>query len=90
MHTPTIKISLGEYAVAQWLRHYPTNRKVASSIPDEVIFYIYLILQAALGHGVSQPLTGMITRNRKIMFLGSKVGPVRRADNLTVICEPIV
>jgi hypothetical protein len=25
-----------------------------------------------------------------IMFLGSKVHPVRRADNLTAICEPIV
>jgi hypothetical protein len=24
------------------------------------------------------------------MFWGSKVGPVRRADNLTTICEPIV
>jgi hypothetical protein len=24
------------------------------------------------------------------MFLGSKVRPVRRADNLTAICEPIV
>jgi hypothetical protein len=26
------------HAVAYWLRHYATNRKVASSIPDEVIF----------------------------------------------------
>jgi hypothetical protein len=24
--------------VAWWLRHYATNRKVAGSIPDEVIF----------------------------------------------------
>jgi hypothetical protein len=24
--------------VAQWLRHYATNRKVAGSIPDEVNF----------------------------------------------------
>jgi hypothetical protein len=24
------------------------------------------------------------------MFLGSKVRPVRRADNLAAICEPIV
>jgi hypothetical protein len=29
-----------------------TNRKVAGSIPDEVIFLIYLILPAALGPGV--------------------------------------
>jgi hypothetical protein len=29
-----------------------TNRNVAGSIPDEVIFQIYLILPAALGPGV--------------------------------------
>jgi hypothetical protein len=28
--------------------------------------------------------------SRKIMFLGSRALPVRRADNLAVICEPIV
>jgi hypothetical protein len=33
----------------------------------------------------------MSTRNIKIiMFLGSKVRRVRRADNLAAICEPIV
>jgi hypothetical protein len=30
------------------------------------------------------------TRNIKIMFLGSKVRLVRKADNLTDIYEPIV
>jgi hypothetical protein len=40
---------------AQWLRHYATSRKVASSRPDEVNFYIYLILPAALGPGVYSP-----------------------------------
>jgi hypothetical protein len=39
------------HAVA-WLRHYATNRKVASSIPDEVIFLNLTILPAALGPGV--------------------------------------
>jgi hypothetical protein len=34
------------------IKHYATNRKVAGSIPDEVIFLIYLILPAALGPGV--------------------------------------
>jgi hypothetical protein len=44
-----------------------------------------------LGLGFTQPLTEISTRNIKIiMFLGSKVRPVRRADNLTVIYEPIV
>jgi hypothetical protein len=39
----------------------------------------------------TQPLTEMITRNIKlIMVLGSKVRPVRRADNLTAIFEPNV
>jgi hypothetical protein len=37
------------------------------------------------------PLTEMSTRNIKIiMFLGSKVRLVRKADNLTAICEPTV
>jgi hypothetical protein len=60
--------------------------------PDGVIFFlIYLILLAALGLGFTQPLTEMSTRNIKIItFLGSKVRPVRRADNLTDTCEPIV
>jgi hypothetical protein len=40
--------------------------------------------------GFTQPLTEMSTRNDKIMFLGSKVRLVRRADNLTAIYEPIV
>jgi hypothetical protein len=38
----------------------------------------------------TQPLTEMSTRNIKIiMFMGSKVRRVRRADNRTAICEPI-
>jgi hypothetical protein len=28
-------------------------------------------------------------QKQKIMFLGSKARPVRKADNLTAICEPI-
>jgi hypothetical protein len=39
----------------------------------------------------TQPLTEMITRSIKIiMFLGSNVRRVRKADNLTAIYEPIV
>jgi hypothetical protein len=49
-----------------------------------------LILPAALRPGGSQPLTEMSTGSRKIIFVGSKVRSVRRADNLTTICEPIV
>jgi hypothetical protein len=59
---------------------------------DEVneLFSSYLILLAALGPGVSQPLTEMSIRNRKIMFLESRTRPARKADNFSVICEPIV
>jgi hypothetical protein len=56
---------------------------------DEVNFFIYLIFSAALGPGFAQPLREM--SNRKIIiFLGTKVRPVRRVDNLTAICEPTV
>jgi hypothetical protein len=71
------------------LWHYATNRKTAGSRPDEVnaFFSIYLILPAALGPGV---YSEMNTRSRKLMFLESRAWSVRRADNLTAICEPIV
>jgi hypothetical protein len=52
-----------------------------------VNFLNYLILPAALGTGV------YLASNRNIkiiMFLGSKVRRVRRAENLATICEPIV
>jgi hypothetical protein len=32
----------------------------------------------------------MSTRSRKIMFLGSRARPVRKADSLTANCEPTV
>jgi hypothetical protein len=40
--------------------------------------------------GLTQPLTEMSTRSRKIMFVGSRARAVRGADNLAAICEPIV
>jgi hypothetical protein len=54
------------------------------------IFSIYLILQAILGPEVYPASNRMSTRSRKIMFLGSRARPVRRADKLTAICEPVV
>jgi hypothetical protein len=36
--------------------------------------------------GLTQPVTEMCTRN----LPGSKGRPVRKADNLTAICKPIV
>jgi hypothetical protein len=53
-------------------------------------FLIYLILPAAPDPGVTQSLTEMSMRKRKIMFLGSRARPVLRADNLTTIREPAV
>jgi hypothetical protein len=40
--------------------------------------------------GVELGLTEMSTRSRKIMFLGCKERPGRRADNLAAICKLIV
>jgi hypothetical protein len=51
---------------------------------------MYLILPAALGPGVYTASNRNEYGNRKVMFLGSRARAVRRADNLTAICEPIV
>jgi hypothetical protein len=65
-----------------WLRHYALSRKVAGSIPDEVIeFSIDLIFTATL-----RPLTEMSTRN----LPGFKGRRGRKADTLTAVCEPTV
>jgi hypothetical protein len=71
-----------------WLRRYVTSRKVAGSIPDEVIGFLNWPNPFGLKMAVvsTQPLTEMSTRN----FPGGEVWPARKADNLTAICEPIV
>jgi hypothetical protein len=38
----------------------------------------------------TEPLTEMSTRHIRIMFLGSEVQWVHKADNFTAIYEPIV
>jgi hypothetical protein len=53
-------------------------------------FSVYLILSVSLGPGVTQPVTEMSIRNRKIVFLWSRARPVPKAESLTAICEPIV
>jgi hypothetical protein len=62
------------------LKLYTASLKVADSIPDEVIdfFSVYVIFPAA------KELT------MGFMFLRSKALPVREANNLTAICEPVV
>jgi hypothetical protein len=55
-----------------------------------VNFLNYLILQIALGPGVHSASRIVSTRSKKIIFIGSRARPVREADNLVAICEPIV
>jgi hypothetical protein len=71
-----------------WEWHYATSRKVAGSIPDEVIGFFSSPNHSSrtMALGSTQPLTEMSTRN----FLGGKGRLARKADNLTAICEPIV
>jgi hypothetical protein len=70
------------------LRHYATSRKVAGSIPDEVIgiFNCPNPSSRTMALGSTQPLTEMSTRN----LPGGKGRSARKADNLTAICESIV
>jgi hypothetical protein len=63
-----------------WYVHYNEHEGCKGSIQ-----------QAIKEKCIFQPLTEMSTRNIKIiMFLGSKVRRVRKADNLTAIYEPTV
>jgi hypothetical protein len=68
--------------------NYATSRKVAGSIPGDVIgFFNWLNPSSRLIFlGSTQPLTEMSTRN----LPGGKGRPARKADNLTAICKPIV
>jgi hypothetical protein len=70
-----------------WLRHCATSRKVASSIPDEVIasFSWPNPSSCTMAMGLTRPLTEMSTRS----LPGGKGRPARKADNLTAMCEPI-
>jgi hypothetical protein len=64
------------------------NRKVAGSIPDEVIRVFSWPNPSSLTMSLesTQPLTEMSTRN----LSGGKGRPASKADNLTAICESIV
>jgi hypothetical protein len=66
-----------------------TNRKVAGSILDEVIGFFNWPnpSSSTMAQGSIQPLTEMSPRN---LLVGSKARPVRKTDNLTAICEPII
>ena len=68
-------------AVAQWLRCYATNRKVAGSIPDGVIgiFHWHNPSDRIMALGSTQPLTEMSARSISWGWMR----PVCKADILT-------
>jgi hypothetical protein len=55
----------GPLMVAQWLKYYATNRKVAGSIPDGVIgiFHWHNPSDRTMALGSTQPRTEMSTRS---------------------------
>jgi hypothetical protein len=68
--------------------HYATSRKVAGSIPDEVIGFFKWPNPSSrtMALGSTEPLTEISTR----YLLGGKERAAGKADDLTAICEPIV
>jgi hypothetical protein len=72
-------------AHGSWFRHYAISRKVASSIPNEIIGYFKWPnpSSCAMALGSTQPLREINTKH----FPGGKERPARKADNLTAICE---
>jgi hypothetical protein len=79
---------LANHSVVLFRPHYATSRKVAGSIPDEVNGFFTWPNPSSrnMALGSTQPLTEMNTGN----LPGGKTRLEREADNLTVICEPIV
>jgi hypothetical protein len=68
--------------------HLMVSRKVAGSIPDEVIgfFNRHNPSSPTMTLGLTQPVTEVSTRN----LPGGEGWRACKADNLTAICEPIV
>jgi hypothetical protein len=73
-----------------WSRHYATSRKVAYSIPDEVIGFLNSPNPSnrTTALGSTQPRTEISSTN--LPGRGDKGRPARKTDNLTAICEAIV
>jgi hypothetical protein len=68
--------------------HYATNRKVAGSIPNEVIRFVNWPKPSSytMPLGPTQPLTEVSTSN----LHWGKEWLARKADNLTAFCDTIV
>jgi hypothetical protein len=75
--------------VVEALGHKPKDRGFETRL-GELIFQIYLISPAALGPGDYSASNRNVFQQQEIIFLGTRARSVRRADNLAVICEPIV
>jgi hypothetical protein len=68
-----------------WLRPCATSRNVAGLSPDEADFFnLPNPSSRTMALWPTQPLTEMSTKN----LPGGRGLPARKADNLTVICEP--
>jgi hypothetical protein len=89
-HVPVYDFSYtnfdGDMRQRTWLRHCAANQEAAGSISDEVIGFFNWPNSSSrtVALGPTQPLIEMSTRNLR----GGKRRPARKADNLTVICEP--
>jgi hypothetical protein len=57
---------------------------------EELMFPIYLILPVALGPEVYSASNINEYLKQKKRFLDNKARPVRKADDLSAICKPIV
>jgi hypothetical protein len=81
-------IHFGLQAVFTGIQQYFIILKVSGSITDEVIRYFNLLnpFSRTMALGSTQPVTEMSIRN----LPGGKKRPVRKSDNLTANCEPIV
>jgi hypothetical protein len=86
---PALSHTYGGHAVVVKALCYRPEGRGFETQRGEWIFSIYLILPATLGPRVHSD-SETSTRSRKIALLGSKARSVHRADNLSVICEPIV
>jgi hypothetical protein len=88
MHYPLHRVIDGSQNLSGRKGYYATSRKVAGSIPDEVIgFFSWPDLSSCtVALGTTQPLTEMSTGN----LPGGKGRRAHKADNLTAIREPIV
>jgi hypothetical protein len=70
---------------------HPTVCHATPGKPKPIASALQYVTVRFIALGFAQPLIEMSTRNIKIiMFLGIKVRRVRKFDNLTAICAPIV